>query len=110
MIRKLFLPLLPVVALGSCLQAADAPLSFNRDVRPILAEACFHCHGPDSEARKADLRLDTEASFFGEGDNEAVVVRGNPEGSPIYDRLITENPDDIMPPPDSHKDRASLDR
>ncbi|HQZ28962.1 MAG TPA: DUF1553 domain-containing protein [Verrucomicrobiales bacterium] len=104
MIRKLFLPLLPVVALGSCLQAADAPLSFNRDVRPILAEACFHCHGPDSEARKADLRLDTEASFFGEGDNEAVVVRGNPEGSPIYDRLITENPDDIMPPPDSHKD------
>jgi hypothetical protein len=80
-------------------------LTFNRDVRPILAEACFHCHGPDSVTRKADLRLDTEAGFFGkDGGAEAAVIPGKPEESPLYDRLLTDNPDDVMPPPESHKE------
>ncbi len=87
------------------LAAAEAPLTFNRDVRPILAEACFHCHGPDSVTRKADLRLDTEAGFFGkDGGAEAAVIPGKPEESPLYDRLLTDNPDDVMPPPESHKE------
>jgi hypothetical protein len=92
------------VASGA-VSAADAPLTFNRDVRPILADACFHCHGPDSVTRKADLRLDTEAGFFGkDGGAEAVVIPGKPEESSLYERLITDNPDDLMPPPDSHKE------
>lgn len=84
--------------------AIEASLTFNRDVRPILAEACFHCHGPDSITRKADLRLDTEAGFFGKDGAEAVVIPGKPEESSLYDRLVTDNPDDLMPPPDSHKE------
>ncbi len=86
------------------LGAVGAPLTFNRDVRPILADACFHCHGPDSVTRKADLRLDTEAGFFGKDGAEAVVVPGKPEESSLYGRLIADSPDDIMPPPDSHKE------
>lgn len=104
MIRKILFLLPATFSVAPFLSAADAPLSFNRDVRPILADACFHCHGPDSGTRKADLRLDTEKSFFGEGGNDAVVIPGKPEESPLYDRLITDNPDDIMPPPDSHKE------
>jgi hypothetical protein len=104
MIRK-FLFLLPTALITvSRLEGADTPLSFNRDVRPILADACFHCHGPDSGTRKADLRLDTEQSFFGEGGNDPVVIPGKADDSPLYDRLIADSPDDIMPPPDSHKE------
>lgn len=87
-----------------CGSLPAAPLDFNRDVRPILADACFHCHGPDSGTRKADLRLDTEQSFFGEGGNDPVVIPGKADDSPLYDRLIADSPDDIMPPPDSHKE------
>ncbi len=87
----------------ACL-AAEPALTFNRDVRPILAEACFHCHGPDSVSRKADLRLDTEAGFFGKDGAEAVVIPGKPELSPLYERLVTDNADDLMPPPESHKE------
>ncbi len=90
------------LALSLLLPAAAAEVSFNRDVRPILAEACFHCHGPDPGTRKAGLRLDTEAGFFDPGSGPT-VIKGKPEQSPLYQRLIASNPDDIMPPPDSHK-------
>lgn len=110
MIRKILL-LLPAVVGGLdgffFLGAAEGPLSFNRDVRPIIAEACFHCHGPDSATREADLRLDTERGFFGGEGAEPVVIPGKPEESPFYGRLVSNNPDDIMPPPGSHKDLKS---
>ncbi len=82
---------------------ARAELSFNRDIRPILAEACFHCHGPDPGTRKAGLRLDTEAGFF-DPESGPTVVKGSPDDSPLYQRLTTADPDDLMPPPDSHKE------
>jgi hypothetical protein len=77
---------------------------FNRDIRPILAENCFHCHGPDPGSRKAKLRFDREEGFFAKhGDDEATVVRGDPAQSPMYQRIIATDPDDIMPPPKEHK-------
>ena len=78
-------------------------VSFNRDIRPILADACFHCHGPDPGTRKADLRLDTEGGFF-DPNSGPTVVKGKPEDSPLYQRLVTTDKDDVMPPPESHKE------
>ncbi|MBL9152268.1 MAG: DUF1553 domain-containing protein [Verrucomicrobiales bacterium] len=80
------------------------PVRFNQDIRPILADACFHCHGPDPGTRKAGLRLDTEAGFFGTDGKDAAVVKGKPDDSPLFQRLVTADPDEIMPPPDSHKE------
>ena len=94
MTRILFV--LNILALGS---AAAAPtVQFNRDIRPILADTCFHCHGPDPGSRKAKLRLDTEAGFFAQRDDGPTVVKGNAEKSPLYQRLITTDEDEIMPP------------
>ncbi len=94
--------LLAFLACGITAQAQ--PVEFNRDIRPILAEACFQCHGPDPGTRKADLRLDTEAGFFtAKKDEEPTVIKGKPDASTLFQRLITKDEDDVMPPPDSHK-------
>ena len=65
----------------AALLAAPAPgaerkIDFNRDVRPILSENCFHCHGPDKNKRKADLRLDTREGLFSKIDDVFPVVPG----------------------------------
>ena len=78
---------------------------FNRDIRPVLTENCFHCHGPDPGSRKASLRLDTREGFFtGTDERGPTIVAGKPEESPLYQRLVTKDEDDVMPPPDSHKE------
>ena len=95
-----------LAAAAGLLQVADGQpqVEFNRDIRPILAENCFACHGPDPGTREADMRLDTKSGFFtGVKDAPPVVVRGNPDESELYLRLITDDVDEIMPPPDSHK-------
>jgi hypothetical protein len=99
-------PLLPSLFLVSLLAPAvpAAPAGFNRDIRPILADACYHCHGPDPASRKEDLRLDREEGLFGPRTNGPMVVRGRPEESPLYQRLVTPDPDEIMPPPSAHKE------
>jgi len=77
---------------------------FNQDIRPILADACFHCHGPDPGTRKAGLRLDTEAGFFTAKPGETpTVIKGKPDASPLYQRLISTDEEEIMPPPETHK-------
>ncbi len=78
--------------------AADDLPGFNRDIRPILAEKCYACHGPDSGTRKADLRLDTEA-----GSHESVIVPGDAESSEVISRVSSDDPDQRMPPPSSKK-------
>ena len=84
--------------------AAEAKVSFNRDIRPILSENCTACHGPDAKARKADLRLDTKEGFFEKTPKrEPAIVARNLEKSELWRRVTTSDPDDIMPPPDSHK-------
>ncbi|MFN0075142.1 MAG: DUF1553 domain-containing protein [Prosthecobacter sp.] len=83
---------------------AAQPIGFNQDIRPILAEACFHCHGPDPGTRKAGLRLDTEAGFFTAKDGEQpTVIKNKPEVSNLFQRLISTDEDEIMPPPEAHK-------
>src|SRR5579862_1482377 len=78
----------------------EKPVRFNRDVKPILAENCFACHGADSAARKAKLRFDREQSFFENRDDDGpVVVKGKPDDSPMYKRITSKDPDEVMPPP-----------
>jgi mono/diheme cytochrome c family protein len=93
-----------IAAQGSLFGAQAGRVAFNQDIRPILAEACFHCHGPDPGTRKAGLRLDTEAGFFTAKEGEkATVLKGKPEESPLFQRLISKDEEEIMPPPESHK-------
>src|SRR5436190_4432581 len=105
-------------AVGVCLaftvraHAADerAPpsIEFNRDVRPILSDHCFRCHGPDSTTREADLRLDVEKSLFAERKDGVIVERGRPMSSPLYRRLVSTDPDEKMPPPKSGKELSTV--
>jgi len=76
-------------------------LVYNRDVRPILADTCFACHGPDSAARKADLRLDRPEDAFTVRNGRAPIVKGNPNASEIIKRIQGDGP--IMPPRSTHK-------
>ena len=78
-------------------------ISFNEDIRPILADRCFACHGPDSASRKADLRLDREEDAKAElGDRGVIpIVAGDPAGSAILQRMKSHDPEEVMPPPQS---------
>jgi hypothetical protein len=93
--------LLPLLAIASLTSAEE--LSFNRDVRPILSANCFGCHGPSSD-RKAKLRLDVrEGALDANRKNGAVIIPGNPDASLFMQRVLSTDPDEIMPPPESHK-------
>src|SRR6188768_2711719 len=72
------------------------PVSYGRDIRPILSDKCFRCHGPDGESREAELRLDTR-----EGVMAKVVVPGKPDESEIVTRIFSDDADTRIPPPDS---------
>ena len=78
-------------------------IHFSRDIRPILSENCFLCHGPDEGNRKADLRFDLEAVAKSDRNGTVAVIPGKPEQSAIIQRLESKDPDDVMPPPTSHK-------
>jgi len=82
---------------------ANNDISFNRHIRPILSENCFSCHGFDPGHRQADLRLDTFEGATGELDGPTVIVPGDVEGSELWNRIISDDPDSVMPPPSSHK-------
>ena len=85
------------------LPAADDSISFNHQVRPLLSDRCFTCHGPDEKARKGKMRLDTvEGSRKALDDGWQVVKPGAPEKSEVVRRIFATDPDEIMPPPESH--------
>ena len=78
-------------------------VSFSRDIRPILSENCFACHGPDEKSRESGLRLDLESSAKHDHDGTIAVVPGKPEASAIIRRIESTDPDEVMPPPRLHK-------
>ena len=84
---------------------AQAPLpdkiEFNRDIRPILTENCYSCHGPDASQRKAELRLDTKDGLFNALKDIHPVIPQHPETSEIYRRITNDNADERMPEPKS---------
>ncbi|MFM7593600.1 MAG: c-type cytochrome domain-containing protein, partial [Isosphaeraceae bacterium] len=80
------------------LPETQAEVRFNRDVRPILAEFCLSCHGPDDKNREADLRLDVAAEA-----RKKSLVPGNPEKSRLYRRITSTDPELVMPPLESKK-------
>jgi hypothetical protein len=78
---------------------SDSKIEFNRDVRPILSENCFYCHGNDPNHRKGKMRLDIREEAL----KKEAFVPGKPGESELIDRLDSTDPDDLMPPADSHK-------
>ncbi len=91
-----------IVALSS-IGVADE-IRFSAQIRPILSDNCFQCHGPDPEERKAELRLDLEANAkFVRSDRTAAIVSGDTQASTILERITSSDPDLQMPPPDSGK-------
>ena len=77
------------------------PLDFNRDVRPILSDKCFSCHGPDEHGRKADLRLDIEKNA--KDTDLMAIVAGKPDESEMIFRIHSDDEDEVMPPPEIGK-------
>src|SRR5262245_41794329 len=94
----LTLALLPAVA-----RAADRPIDFNRDVRPILSDKCFACHGPDANHREADLRLDVEKDAKAERDGTHAIVPGKPDESQLVARITATSASKRMPPRKANK-------
>ncbi len=81
----------------------SAPIEFNRDVRPILADACFACHGFDPKSRKAKLRLDTSEGALAEREGTFPIKPGDLKKSEVWKRITTDEADVVMPPPHSNK-------
>src|SRR5256712_8101458 len=86
-------------------QSAHAEkIEFNRDIRPILSDKCFACHGPDKNKRKSGLRLDMPDEVVRPAKSgETAIVPGKPDASELIKRVFSNDPDELMPPPDSHK-------
>ncbi|WP_197454254.1 PSD1 and planctomycete cytochrome C domain-containing protein [Stieleria varia] len=85
-------------------ESSDSAVDFSRDIRPILSDHCFACHGPDEHERQADLRLDTADGI------QSVVSMGNAVDSELIERLLTDDPDVIMPPPKFNKPISDAQR
>lgn len=98
-----FFASLAMILFGVSITRSEDKLVFGRDVLPILSENCFHCHGPDAKTREADLRLDTKEGALAELNGHHIVKPGDPEASELIRRLLSTDPDVVMPPPASKK-------
>src|SRR5437868_7480770 len=84
--------------------AADRPLDYSRDIRPILADNCFRCHGPDAKQRQAGLQLDIREEALKRLESDAVaIVPGKPEASTLISRIMSADESERMPPTDAQK-------
>ena len=94
-----------VVAANAVAGETAETVEFNSDIRPILSNACYVCHGPDANQRQAGLRLDVRESALAEADSGArAIVPGDVEHSELLRRVVAEDDDERMPPSDSGKD------
>ena len=102
---SIWLMLALLCAVASIASASESPsgeplpqiVQFNRDIRPILADNCFACHGPDEAKRKSKLRLDTEAGAFAVLEGRRALVPGNPQQSEIFRRISSDDETERMP-------------
>lgn len=97
------LAILPMASAEPGRRAAQTELNYNLDIRPILADNCYACHGPDKKARQAELRLDTKAGAFSEPSGYPIIVPGNPDESELYRRITADDDNYRMPPADFNK-------
>src|SRR6266508_1876825 len=106
-LRRLFHTLLVIAgaALGLTAEQAAQPkgIDFNREIRPILSDNCFTCHGPDEKQRQAGLRLDRPEGVFADRGGYRVIVPGRPSESRLYQRISAENRLVRMPPPAANR-------
>ncbi len=91
--------LLMFVAASRADDAVTRKLEFNRDVRPILSDNCYFCHGPDKNNRKGELRLDVREDALA----QKAFVPGKPEMSVLIERILSDDAEQLMPPPNSNK-------
>ncbi len=105
MIRFVTTSIFCLIALPVVVQAEPgATVNFNRDVRPILSDKCFACHGPDEKKRDSKLRLDIREQAVKPAESgDTAIVPGKPEASQLLARVTTKDRDDMMPPPKTHK-------
>jgi hypothetical protein len=102
--RPMKFPVTFLLSASIGLQAVAGPVRFNRDIRPILSDKCFVCHGPDEKKRKANLRLDTEGGLA------KALIPGQEGKSELYLRITHKDPEETMPPPDSGKPLSAKER
>jgi Protein of unknown function (DUF1553)/Protein of unknown function (DUF1549)/Planctomycete cytochrome C len=96
-------PLTLLLLLAGLLGANDAAVSFSLQIRPLLSEKCFSCHGPDASHREAKLRFDDEDSAKGARKGGPAVIAHDTGASQVWRRITTSDADDVMPPPKSHR-------
>ncbi|MDF1756380.1 MAG: PSD1 and planctomycete cytochrome C domain-containing protein [Verrucomicrobiales bacterium] len=101
----IFAVTISLLAVAAQSQNAKVPeVDFNRDIRPILSDKCFHCHGPDAKNQKSDFRIDTREHAMEDLDGVRGIVPGDLEGSEVHWRIRMPNDDiDVMPPLDSNR-------
>ncbi|MFT5106760.1 MAG: hypothetical protein ACI8XO_001419 [Verrucomicrobiales bacterium] len=92
-----------LVAIPLCCAVGENEVDFGRDVQPILSDRCYTCHGPDEKARKAKLRLDRRDTAIALRNGEAAIVPGNLDASLLVERILSEDADELMPPPKINK-------
>ncbi|MCH2179268.1 MAG: PSD1 and planctomycete cytochrome C domain-containing protein [Mariniblastus sp.] len=101
---------LALLFVSGALTAEELPVEFNRDIRPILSDNCYACHGPDENQRQADLRLDTQAEALADRGGYSAIVPGKPELSELIERVLSDDPDEVMPPLDHRKKLSPADK
>lgn len=105
---RLLLALMLPVTVALATESAVAPLDFNREIRPILSDKCFACHGPDKKHRKGKLRLDLEESA--KDPKKSAIVPGKPKESELIYRITTNDEEELMPPGDSGKSLTTKEK